>query len=145
MPPDDISTKVNFTPNLTLSSSDQRSGYQLAHKCRLSQPQRSLTKPIPTGAMDEISKARMVFKRALKIEQQNLESEMKKCEYEIRTTLDEWRVRKTEIKALEEAVELKEVIKTAKIATSGRRAAAEMMKYGVSHLSSHCVSTQLPG
>jgi hypothetical protein len=145
MPPNDISTKVNFTLNLTLSSSDQRSGYQLAHKRRLRQSRRSLTEPIPAVAMDEISKARMVFRRALTIEQQNLESEMKKCEHEIRTTLDEWRVRKTEIKALEEAVELKEVVKTAKIAISGRRAAAELMKYGVSHLSSHCVSTQLPG
>jgi hypothetical protein len=94
--------------------------------------------------MNEISKAKTDLSRAMAIEQQTLESEMKQCEDEIHMTLDEWRVRKQEIAALEASLRLKQVVKTAKVAASGRRAAAELTKYGVSHRISHCAFSQLP-
>ena len=44
-----------------------------------------------------------------------------------------WRMRKRQLQELEEFVKFKEAVRIAKITISGRRAAAEMLKYGVRH------------
>lgn len=57
-------------------------------------------------------------------------------EVEIQSLLDKWRMRKAEkeeLKELEESVQVKETLRNAKIAISGRLAATELLEYGVSH------------
>jgi hypothetical protein len=81
--------------------------------------------------MESASKARAALRKALTFEQEHRERETKKSEEEIQKVLDKWRMRKKELKQLEEFMEVKEMVRTAKIAASGGRAAAEMLKYGV--------------
>jgi hypothetical protein len=61
---------------------------------------------------------------------------MNDSEVEIQSLLDKWRMRKEEkeeLKELEESMQVKETLRNAKIAISGRLAATELLKYGVSH------------
>ena len=83
--------------------------------------------------MDNAAEAKMALKKALAFEHQRLEKEMKESQYEIETTLEKWRLRSKEIKELEESIKFKGAVRNAKLALSGKRAATELLKYGVSH------------
>jgi hypothetical protein len=92
--------------------------------------------------MEDVSKAKVALKKVLIFEQQHLERDMKESEDEIQMSLEQWRMRKKEILELEESIKFQKVVRTAKIAISGRLAAAELLKYGVSHHVFHYLMMQ---
>ena len=83
--------------------------------------------------MEKASEASAALKMALTLERHHLEREMKEIEDEIRTTLSKWTKRSKELEELEKLIKFQEAMRTAKLASNGRRAAAELLKYGVSH------------